>query len=254
MISNFIFMKHTHPWLYELGCLAENNIFHDADTSLYKIRKLGEEIVQMILESLSLPISDSFFINLNQLEEGGFLDQETLNHLHSIRIRGNQTIHNPNRNSVDLAKQSVHEAFQISTYFYKTFVDSKFTPSAFRELNYIQSIDELPRNANNTSEEFKEDKRFFDSFMRFIAEMINKGIIDKKFDGFGSVIELEHMTFHEFYGFFESALEDIAELGDTYVEGLLYLRMICKRQLHTNDPQMINRELAAMLYTTSPWG
>lgn len=53
---------------------------------------------------------------------------------------------------------------------------------------------------------------------------------------------------------FFGALENIAGLGDQYVEGLLYLRNICKEQLQTNDPQYINRQLATMLYSRSIWG
>lgn len=164
MFSNFTFIKNAYPSLYELGYLAEHNIFNDADTSLYKLRKLGEEIVNIIFEYLNLQKSDSLFLNLSLLERGGYLDNEVLTLLHSIRIRGNKTIHNSNSNnnsnSVDLAKQSLYEAFQVSTYFYKKFVDRVFQIPTFREPNYAQSIDSSLGNQNLTSYEFEKDKIF----------------------------------------------------------------------------------------------
>lgn len=202
MFSNFMFIKNAYPSLYELGYLAEHNIFNDADTSLYKLRKLGEELVQVILEFINVQKSDSFFLNLNVLERGNYLDNEILTLLHSIRIRGNSTIHNSNGTSIELAKRSLYEAFQITTYFYVRFVDQDFKIPVYREPNYAKSIDHSLGNQNRTSYVFEKDKLFFDSFMSYIEEVVYEGIIDKKVNGFGSVKEVENMSFHEFHGFF----------------------------------------------------
>jgi hypothetical protein len=66
--SNFYFLKDGYYSLYELGISAESQVFLDSDTALYKIRKMGEELVKLIFVQEAFSIKEDFYHNLFYLE------------------------------------------------------------------------------------------------------------------------------------------------------------------------------------------
>jgi type I restriction enzyme, R subunit len=48
MYSNFKFLEKEHPLLANLGILAEKYIHDDPNTALFKMRLLGEKMVETI--------------------------------------------------------------------------------------------------------------------------------------------------------------------------------------------------------------
>ena len=124
-MTNFEFLKKHHSNLYGLIREAEMNIFTDPDTSLYKLRKFGEEITNMIFvyEKIMSFNADSQYSNLQILEEENILSQKELSQLHLIRINGNKSVHE-NINSADIVKKTIKAAYNISTYFYKNYCNN----------------------------------------------------------------------------------------------------------------------------------
>ena len=49
MTSNFSFLEKQYPELAELGKSAEKNLYVDTDTSSYKMGKMAEQIVNLII-------------------------------------------------------------------------------------------------------------------------------------------------------------------------------------------------------------
>ena len=53
--SNFEFLRDEFPGLYALGKEAEFHLYHDAAAALFKLRLLGEMVVDQIFEEHQLP-------------------------------------------------------------------------------------------------------------------------------------------------------------------------------------------------------
>ena len=49
MTSNFAFLEKQYPELAELGKSAERNLYRDTDASSYKMGKMAEQIVNLII-------------------------------------------------------------------------------------------------------------------------------------------------------------------------------------------------------------
>ena len=49
MASNFAFLEKQYPELAELGKSAERNLYRDTDASSYKMGKMAEQIVNLII-------------------------------------------------------------------------------------------------------------------------------------------------------------------------------------------------------------
>lgn len=71
MESNFRFLTTEYPILANSGILAERYIHDDPNTSLFKMRLLGEKMVETIFEvnPFDFPCEKSLFVKTDRIEQ-----------------------------------------------------------------------------------------------------------------------------------------------------------------------------------------
>ena len=100
-LSNFEFLKHHHECLFQLAESAERNFSSDPNTSLIKIRQLGEAIAQTIAARVGVEFGrDVKQIDLlKDLDYTLRLDENVREAFHTIRKLGNSATHTFTSNS-----------------------------------------------------------------------------------------------------------------------------------------------------------
>lgn len=249
--SNFDFLSDDYFMLYELGVAAESQVFLDADTTLYKIRKMGEELVKLIFIQEGLPVTDDFYHNLIFLEKANILDPQILRMLNVIRLKGNKSVHE-NLNSVFDAKTNLFYIFKVSSYFYKKYVNPRYTELPYFERRYQNTIGK-PHMDMASSNGFASKKAFFDQMMQVISNLLVSHIIKIKRNGYGLLEEIPSMSFFEFYTYYMDVLDIIASEGVEFVNALVQFRKIIEEQLQSGDPTHANQQIALMIYNTTHW-
>ena len=132
--SNFYFLDEINPLLFQLAKNAELAFVRDPNTSLIKVRQLGEAITKFIVEFYDLQKPERAnqldMINLIDREIG--LDRNIKNLLHVIRQLGNSANHEFSTDHRD-AMTGLKAAHTISIWFYEAFKrsDSKIVSKAF---------------------------------------------------------------------------------------------------------------------------
>ena len=122
MNTNFDFLLQEFPILANLGMLAERYVYDDPNSSLFKMRLLGEKMVEIIFEvhQLDFPWDDSAFRRLQWLKDEGILDDKIISLFHTIRKSGNQAVH-----SGEAAEKSsmslLMSCFKLAKWFYETY-------------------------------------------------------------------------------------------------------------------------------------
>ena len=124
MESNFRFLTSEYPILANLGILAERYIHDDPNTSLFKMRLLGEKMVETIFEihQLDFPYDNTAFRRLELLKDEGILEDNILGLFHTIRKSGNQAVH-AGKQAEESAMGSLYSLFKIAKWFYETYSD-----------------------------------------------------------------------------------------------------------------------------------
>lgn len=95
MSSNFDFLENKYPLLANLGRLAENNLYDDPNTTLFKLRLFSEQIVKTIFSTLRLrePLQSDHNIRLNILRNDGIAPAMIVDIFHTVRKAGNKAVH-----------------------------------------------------------------------------------------------------------------------------------------------------------------
>ena len=100
MQRNFLFLKDAYPSLYESAYIGAKNAFEDSDTCIYKMRKLTEELVEMVLEKEGILTDQqrTHYENITTLAKLNIMEEEYIDYLHELRLTANATIHDRNAN------------------------------------------------------------------------------------------------------------------------------------------------------------
>jgi len=124
--SNFDFLSKHDELLAQLGITAERAFVPDPNTSLVKVRQLGEALAQDIAARVGINLDDKNrqFDLLNQIHQQINLDKNVLDAFHFIRKVGNEATHDFSSNHRD-AKQSLKTAWMLSVWFHKSFGGDK---------------------------------------------------------------------------------------------------------------------------------
>ncbi len=133
MISaNFAFLSAHDELLVRLGALAERNFASDPQTSLVKLRRLGELLAQNVAAAAGLPVSsaDKQFEVLCNLRSRGLLTPEIEQLFHGLRMAGNRAVHRDQGSQRDALHQ-LKMARKLAIWFHKSFGDRGFKPKAF---------------------------------------------------------------------------------------------------------------------------
>lgn len=129
---NFNFLTDTWPLLAEVGDLAENNLYHDPNTSLIKLRMFGEILAKYLLayENLKDPEDGKAITRLHILASKGIIPDRLLPLFHSIRKIGNKATHDA-FGSVEVAANHLHFAHRVACWFRQTYGEGVFTATEY---------------------------------------------------------------------------------------------------------------------------
>ncbi|MCD6388517.1 MAG: type I restriction-modification system endonuclease [Desulfobulbaceae bacterium] len=142
---NFNFLADQWPLLAEVGDLAETNLYHDPNTSLIKLRMLGEILAKYLFayENIKDPEDDKAITRLHILASKGIIPDRLLPLFHSIRKIGNKATHEA-FGSVEVAANHLHFAHRVTCWFHQTYGEDVFaTPEYVLPAEETTDIEEL---------------------------------------------------------------------------------------------------------------
>jgi len=147
-VSNFAHLEKLDEQLVRLGMLAERYFADDPNTSLLKVRQVGELLAQMVAAHAGLFASseEPQYDLLHRLQDRGVLPREVAQLFGEVRRAGNAASHaiaGDHRSALSALKF----AWQIGVWFHRTFKNPKFSAGPFIP----------PRAPHNESEALKTE-------------------------------------------------------------------------------------------------
>lgn len=133
MSSNFDIFPDSYRLFETLGRSAEENIYKDPDTSVFKMRQLSEKMIEVIysLEGMVAEERANQVDKLNHLRDHYVLDNQIENIFHTIRKTGNRAVHEGNVSS-ETALNLLKLAHYLSSWFMEVYVDYQYVSKAFQ--------------------------------------------------------------------------------------------------------------------------
>ncbi len=130
--SNFGFLQqYTQPF-FQLAVTAEKNLLDDPNTTLVKLRQLGEAFSKYIASTIGIPVgvetkqADLLRILANR----GYIEKEQLDIFHFLRMAGNAANHEfttPRKK----AFEAIELARTLSIWFHRSYKDPDFKAGKF---------------------------------------------------------------------------------------------------------------------------
>lgn len=167
-ISNFDFLKKHQDWLFKLAESAELNFSSDPNTSLIKIRQLGEAIAQSIAARIGIETSGNVkqVDLLKDIDYHLRLNDNIRDAFHTIRKLGNVATHQFDSSSHRDALKAMLVGHALATWFHVTFGGTAakgFKPRKFVKPNdpseYVrqleQQVAQLKTESHRSSERIK---------------------------------------------------------------------------------------------------
>jgi type I restriction enzyme R subunit len=134
VVSNFVFLKEKFPVLAQLGGLAENHIYRDANSCLIKLGQFGEELVKFMvtLDGITLPPTmDNTQVNrIRCLKKEDLLPKDIDDILYSLRTKRNDAVHD-GYDSFDDCKTLLKMAHSLGGWFMQVYGDWQYEPEPF---------------------------------------------------------------------------------------------------------------------------
>ena len=167
-ISNFDFLKKHQEWLYKLAESAELNFSSDPNTSLIKIRQLGEAIAQSIAARIGVESGNNIkqIDLLRDLDYNLRLDDNVRDAFHTIRKLGNTATHKFDSTSHRDALKAIMVGHALAMWFHITFGGSAAKGFKIKKFvkpqdpsEYVRSleaqVEQLKTESQRTSERIK---------------------------------------------------------------------------------------------------
>lgn len=133
MKSNFQFLDIYWPVLAKIGEAAENYLYSDPNTCIYKLGMFSERFVQemLVFEKMSAPSNDDSQIGrIRLLKRAGLLPADIENTLHILRKTRNKAVHD-GADSLDDAKMLLSMTHNLAVWFMQTYGDWKYNAEPF---------------------------------------------------------------------------------------------------------------------------
>jgi len=151
--GNFSFLTDQFPALESIGSLAENYLYSDPNSCLYKIGIFAETIVNYMYELDGMPQlpcgEDSFANRIKKLKYEGMLTREIDDILYALRKKRNIAVHEGYGSTpgtgVEDCKTLLRMTHTLSVWFMQTYGDYSYKPAPFV----------LPENSQNKDEQQK---------------------------------------------------------------------------------------------------
>ncbi len=131
--TNFAFLKYHDPIFFQLATTAEKIFAHDPNTTLVKLRQLGEAMAQDIAARVGIDHTDMNQLSLiNQLVRRIGLDDNIRALFHTLRVEGNKATHQF-KTSHKQAMDGIKVARALAVWFHRSFgpQGASFTPGSF---------------------------------------------------------------------------------------------------------------------------
>lgn len=139
--GNFEFLAAHDELLVRLAQTAEASFVPDPNTTMVKLRQLGEALAKDIAARIGVEI-DSQTKQIDLLNELRFridLDKNVLDAFHEVRKLGNQATHDFSSSSHRDAKKALKIAWMLSTWFHLRFGGDK--AKGFKRKPFIDPVD-----------------------------------------------------------------------------------------------------------------
>ncbi len=133
--SNFTFLGEHDPVFLQLATTAEHVFASDPNTTLIKLRQLGEAMAQHIAVKLGIPFDRQTSQQdlLYRLDREICLEPVVKNLFHTLRVEGNRATHEFHTQHKE-AMNGLKIAWELSKWLHRTFgsKDKLFKPGAFK--------------------------------------------------------------------------------------------------------------------------
>ncbi|MGM0975068.1 MAG: DUF4145 domain-containing protein, partial [Bacillota bacterium] len=128
MTSNFSFFSGKWDVLANLGETAENNLYHDPQTTIFKLRLFAETLTKFILaaENIKEVYGTNQVDRINTLRREGLLEPELYDIFDRLRLKGNRASHRADYGETEEALVLLHLAFRLSIWFMEVYGDWDF--------------------------------------------------------------------------------------------------------------------------------
>ena len=142
MKSNFCHLAIEDKVLFRLAANAERYFKDDPNTTLIKLRQLGEFLIQEVASRFGVNKwpEETQLEMIRRLEANDYLERDIAVLFHQLRKSGNDAAHNIQENH-SVALSSLKVAWQLSLWFHRTFYDSEYKSGPFNP-------PEQPKNEN----------------------------------------------------------------------------------------------------------
>ena len=133
MSPNFAHLRPYDEQLFRLGSLAERYFPDDPNTSLLKLRQLGEWLAQHVASRFGVELRQDETQQqlLRRLESDGVLEREVAELFHGLRRKGNLATHDLQGDHATALK-ILRVAWQLGVWFHRTFGDPQFRSGPFQ--------------------------------------------------------------------------------------------------------------------------
>jgi type I restriction enzyme R subunit len=171
--SNFEFLKEHDPIFFQLACTAEKSFASDPNTTLVKLRQLGEAIAQNVAARCGVFFDQTITHAdlLYKLEREINLKPEIRELFHTIRIEGNKATHKF-RTKHKEAIDGLRIARALSVWYHQSFGKNgtSFRPEQFitppdpsKELTELQkSIEQLKTKLSEANEKVESNQQILE--------------------------------------------------------------------------------------------
>ncbi|WP_105258997.1 type I restriction-modification system endonuclease [Pseudoalteromonas sp. T1lg88] len=159
--SNFYFLKKHQDWLFKLAESAERNFSPDPNTSLIKMRQLGEAIAQSIAARVGVEFGRNVkqLDLLSNLDAKLRLDDNVRDAFHTIRKLGNTANHTFGSESHRDALKSLMVGHALSMWFHVTFGGSAAKGFTIQQFVKPQDPSEYVRQLEEQVEQLKTESQ-----------------------------------------------------------------------------------------------
>ena len=139
--SNFEFLKHHDELLVRLAQTAEACFAPDPNTTLIKMRQLGEELAKTIASRVGIEANrDTRQLDLlRNLDYTLRLDTQIKDAFHTLRKLGNPAAHDISSSTHRDALKALQVGHALSCWFHITFGDEK--AKGFKQTKFIKPVD-----------------------------------------------------------------------------------------------------------------
>lgn len=165
--SNFEFLKGHDALLYQLALTAEKSFVPDPNTTLVKLRQLGEALAQDIAARIGIE-TDSQTRQLDLLRQIDFklrLDGNVIDAFHQIRRLGNNATHDFSSVSHKDALNGLQVGWKLAVWFHQTFGGA--AAKGFKPGSFIK-----PQDPSQEVRELEERIRLLEAQQQRAAERL----------------------------------------------------------------------------------